>query len=78
MDGGAHTAPDVQAETRVTDAQLLTRQFTTDDPESLDNLSLDVPQTDRTPIIEFAYRGCRRCRRHVMLGMTVVTPGTPI
>jgi hypothetical protein len=41
---------------RLTDEQLLTTAFTTDDPERLDDLVLDVPSNAQDdPIVEFSY-----------------------
>lgn len=39
----------------LSDAELLVRQFTIDDPEGLDNLSKLVPHTNQTPVIEYIY-----------------------
>jgi len=55
MDTATQTTLDRPVEPHVSDAELLARQFTTDDPESLDNLCLMVPETDQAPVIEFAY-----------------------
>lgn len=55
MDRGTGTTPSARESVNVSDEFLRERQFTTDDPEGLNGLSLDVPQATGTPIIEFAY-----------------------
>ncbi len=47
---------------RLTDEELLGIRFTTDDPESLEDLVLDVPITEAEPRVEYAYdfRGSKR------------------
>lgn len=47
---------------KLTDEELLRVTFTTDDPEGLEGLVLDVPASDGRPFVEYAYdfRGSKR------------------